>query len=81
MMWKSEFSRFSFILEILEIESSIIPRILERLEIEISIIPMILEMRAGGGRLQGLCCAALVYFWNIGAGKVLSCMESGNPSL
>ena len=25
----------------------------------------ILEIRAAGGRLQGLCCAALDYFWNM----------------
>ena len=28
-------------------------------------ISHILEMRAAGGRLQGLCCAALDYFWNM----------------
>ena len=28
-------------------------------------ISRILEMRAAGGRLQGLCCAALDYFWNM----------------
>ena len=67
----------STILEILEIEVSIIPRILEMfencsllfstileiLEIEVSIIPRILEMRAAGGWLQELCCAACVFFW------------------
>ena len=30
-------------------------------------------MRAAGGRLQGLCCAALDYFWNMFPGI------SGNP--
>ena len=34
------------------------------LEIETSIIPRMLEMRAAGGRLQRLCCAALVRFWS-----------------
>jgi len=35
------------------------------LEIEVSIIPRILEIRAAGGRLQGLWCAALDRFLNM----------------
>ena len=49
--WKSDFSSFSHILEILEVE---VCNILHNLEI-----------RAAGGRLRGLCCAALDYFWNM----------------
>ena len=63
---------FPRILEILEIPVFQFSTILEILEIEVSIIPRILEIRAGGGgqaeaggRLQGLCCAALDYFWNM----------------
>ena len=59
------YSIISEILGILEIEVSILPRILEILEIEVSIIPRILEIRTAGGRLQGLCCAALDYFWKM----------------
>ena len=68
------------ILEILEIEVVVFPRILEILkisvfpfsaileilEIEIFIIPRITGGRwaEAGGQLQGLCCAALDYFWD-----------------
>ena len=43
----------------------LISHILETLEIEVCNILHNLEMRAAGGRLQGLCCAALDYFWNM----------------
>ena len=36
--------------------------LVQLLEIEVSIIPIILEIRAAGGQFQGLCCAALDYF-------------------
>ena len=50
---------------------SLISHILEILEIEVCNIIYSLEIRAAGGRaaaggrLQGLCCAALDYFWNM----------------
>ena len=56
---------FVHILEILEISDFVFFTILDILEIEVSIIPRTLEIRAAGGRLQGLCCAALDYFWNM----------------
>ena len=43
----------------------LISHILEILEIEVCNILYNLEIRAAGGRLQGLCCAALDYFWNM----------------
>ncbi len=52
---------------------SLFSHILEVLEIEVCNILHNLEIRAAGGRLQGLCCAALDYFWNIFPGI------SGNP--
>ena len=60
----------SHILEILENGFSSFSHILEILEIEVCNILHNLEIRAAGGRaeaggrLQGLCCAALDYFWD-----------------
>ena len=59
------FSLFSYILEILENGFSLFSHILEILDIEVCNIIYNLEIRAAGGRLQGLCCAALDYFWNM----------------
>ena len=56
--WKSDFSNFSYPGNTGNL-IFLISHILEILEIEVCNILHNLEIRAAGGRLQGLCCAAV----------------------
>ena len=61
-------------LEILEISDFLFSTILEILEIEVSIIPRILEMRVVGARLLWSGFPGLDYCWNI-VPRILGILE------
>ena len=46
-------------------ESQLFPESWKYWKLKSPTFSTILEIRAAGGRLQGLCCAALDYFWNM----------------